>query len=65
MLDIYLRMFLLLERRKTNMLENNELMNIVGGATTKKFGLGVILVALGSFIVGIIDGFLRPLACNK
>lgn len=47
------------------MLENNELMNIVGGATTKKIGLGVILVALGSFIVGIIDGFLRPLACNK
>jgi len=46
-------------------LENNELINIDGGASSKKIGLGVILVALGSFIVGIIDGFLRPLACNK
>lgn len=46
-------------------LENNELMNIIGGATSKKIGIGIILAALGSFIVGIIDGFLRPLACNK
>lgn len=46
-------------------LENNELISIVGGATSKKIGLGVIFAALGSFIVGIIDGFLRPLACNK
>lgn len=46
-------------------LETDELMNILGGATSKKIGLGIILAALGSFIVGIIDGFLRPLACNK
>lgn len=46
-------------------LENNDLMNIIGGATSKKIGIGIILAALGSFIVGIIDGFLRPLACNK
>ena len=46
-------------------LENNELMNIIGGGTSKKIGLGIIFAALGSFIVGIIDGFLRPLACNK
>lgn len=47
------------------MLENNELINIYGGATSKKIGIGIIIAALGSFIVGIIDGFLRPLACNK
>lgn len=46
-------------------LENDELLSIVGGATSKKIGIGVLLAALGSFIVGIIDGFLRPLACNK
>lgn len=46
-------------------LNENELINIYGGASTKKIGIGVILAALGSFIVGIIDGFLRPLACNK
>lgn len=47
------------------MLENNELMSIIGGGTSKKIGFGIIFAALGSFIVGIIDGFLRPLACNK
>lgn len=46
-------------------LESNELMSIVGGASTKKIGIGVIIAALGSFIIGLIDGFLRPLACNK
>lgn len=46
-------------------LENNELVTVIGGATSKKIGIGIILAALGSFIVGIIDGFLRPLACNK
>lgn len=46
-------------------LESEELYNIVGGATSKKIGIGIIFAALGSFIVGIIDGFLRPLACNK
>lgn len=47
------------------MLENEELFYIVGGASSKKIGIGIIFAALGSFIVGIIDGFLRPLACNK
>lgn len=46
-------------------LENNELVTVIGGATSKKIGIGIILAALGSLIVGIIDGFLRPLACNK
>lgn len=47
------------------MIENNELISIYGGATSKKIGIGIIIAALGSFIVGIIDGFLRPLSCNK
>lgn len=46
-------------------LKNNELITVVGGASSKKIGIGIIFAALGSFIVGIIDGFLRPLACNK
>lgn len=47
------------------MLEKNELIKITGGASSGKIGIGIIIAALGSFIVGIIDGFLRPLACNK
>ena len=46
-------------------LKNDELINIHGGASNKGIGVGIIIAALGSFIVGIIDGFLRPLACNK
>lgn len=45
-------------------LENNKLMAISGGKVTGKVGLGLFIAALGSFIVGIVDGFLRPLKCN-
>ena len=45
-------------------LSNEECMSINGGASYKKVGIGIIIGALGSFIVGIIDGFLRPLKCN-
>lgn len=46
-------------------LENKKLMSVVGGKSTKAVGIGIIIAALGSFIVGIIDGFLRPLKCNS
>lgn len=45
-------------------LENENLKMIVGGGTAKNIGLGLFFAAFGSFIVGIIDGFLRPLKCN-
>lgn len=45
-------------------LENENLLRIIGGNSVKSVGIGIILAALGSFIVGIIDGFLRPLKCN-
>lgn len=45
-------------------LDKENLVNVVGGASAKNIGLGIIFAALGSFIVGIIDGFLRPLKCN-
>lgn len=45
-------------------LNNDNLMMITGGATAKNVGIGIIIAALGSFIVGLIDGFLRPLKCN-
>ena len=45
-------------------LNDEESVNIIGGASYKGIGIGIILGALGSFIVGIIDGYLRPLKCN-
>lgn len=45
-------------------LNDEKLLMITGGGTAKNVGIGVIIAALGSFIVGLIDGFLRPLKCN-
>lgn len=46
-------------------LNNESLSNTIGGGTTKSWGLGILFAALGSFIVGVIDGFMRPLSCNS
>lgn len=45
-------------------LNKETLINIKGGASFKKWGLGIILSALGTLFVGILDGYLRPLTCN-
>lgn len=43
-------------------LSNQELNYIVGGA--KKVSFGIIMGGIITLIVGIIDGYLRPLKCN-
>ena len=45
-------------------LKEEELISTVGGSIGKKVGLGIFFAALGSFLVGLVDGFLRPLKCN-
>lgn len=44
-------------------LSNQELNNIVGGA--KRITFGIIAGGLITLIIGIIDGYLRPLKCNS
>lgn len=44
------------------MLSNNELCEINAGAA--KWSIGLVVGAVVSFIVGVIDGFVRPLGCN-
>ena len=46
-------------------LSNESLLNTIGGASSKNWGLGILFAALGSFLVGIVDGFIRPLSCNR
>lgn len=41
-------------------LSNEELMNVKGGG----WGLGLLVVAGIVFIIGVIDGYVRPLKCN-
>ena len=44
-------------------LNNQELQNIHGGAVSWKFAAGV-LGGLTSFLIGVLDGLFRPLACK-
>ena len=44
-------------------LTNNELATIHGGAV--KLGVAALVVGVGVFIIGVVDGLLRPLKCYK
>ena len=44
-------------------LSNQELYEITGGA--KKVSIGLLIGGLVTIIIGIIDGYLRPLKCNS
>ncbi len=41
-------------------LNKKELMKVNGGG----FGLGLLIGAGVCFIIGVIDGYIRPLKCN-
>ncbi len=45
------------------MIEENELMEVRGGGS--KWFIITIGGLFASFLAGIIDGYVRPLACNK
>ena len=44
-------------------LSKNELIEIKGGAI--KYGIYIAIGAAVTFIIGLVDGFLRPLKCNR
>lgn len=44
-------------------LQTKELLNIRGGGIS--FGAIALIGAGVAFVIGIIDGFTRPLKCNK
>lgn len=43
-------------------LSKQELMNVKGGGFS--IGVGIIITAISTFVVGFIDGIIRPLRCN-
>lgn len=43
-------------------LTNNELIRISGGAV--KFGVIAAIVGTISFLIGVVDGFIRPFKCR-
>lgn len=44
-------------------IEENELEKVKGGSSSSWIGLGI--GALVIFIIGVIDGYTRPLSCNE
>lgn len=44
--------------------ETEKLSKIQGGGGIS-LGVGLIIVAGAIFVIGVIDGFFRPLKCNK
>lgn len=44
-------------------LTQNEQYEISGGAV--KYGLIAAVIGIGAFIIGIVDGLVRPLKCYK
>lgn len=44
-------------------LERNELTTITGGAI--KYGVVAVIGGILTFLIGVVDGYLRPLTCNK
>lgn len=43
-------------------INNIELKQITGGAFS--FGMALIIGGLATFIIGVVDGFVRPLRCR-
>lgn len=43
-------------------IQEEELLNVEGGGFGK--GLLIAIGAIGVFLIGVVDGFLRPLKCN-
>jgi len=43
-------------------LSKEELMDVTGGGIG--IGTGLIITAITTFVVGVIDGIIRPLRCN-
>ena len=44
-------------------LETEELSNITGGGIS--YGIFAVIGGAIAFVIGVIDGYLRPLSCNK
>lgn len=40
-------------------LKEEELISIIGGSIGKKVGLGIFFAALGSFLIGFVDGQIK------
>lgn len=45
-------------------LKKYELLNVQGGGTISS-GMVCIITAAVGFLIGIVDGIFRPVACNK
>ena len=59
---IFLKINICLKRKEEIMLSNEDLYDVKAGAI-KASVLGLIIAGI-TFVVGVIDGYIRPLKCN-
>lgn len=45
------------------MLQEKELINITGGKAS--YSLFLVLGGIVTFLIGVVDGYMRPLKCNN
>ena len=59
------RDLIFMQKGEVNMkiLNEEELKNIYGGGALFKIAMG--LITAGAFVIGVIDGYLRPLKCRN
>ena len=51
-------------RREVEQIEKEELKKLVGGGVSTGVSLALALTAGIVFVIGVIDGYLRPLLCH-
>ncbi len=51
-------------RREVELIEKEELKKIVGGGVSTGASVALALTAGIVFVIGVIDGYLRPLLCH-
>mgnify|MGYP000262985508 FL=1 len=51
-------------RREVELIEKEELKKLVGGGVSTGVSVALALTAGIVFVIGVIDGYLRPLLCH-
>ena len=51
-------------RREVEQIEKEELKKLVGGGVSTGVSVALVLTAGIVFVIGVIDGYLRPLLCH-
>ena len=46
-------------------MRKDELINIVGGGSSSSLTVVGVVAIVITFLIGVVDGYMRPLSCNR